>query len=442
MPYRSATWILEPDIAEMKHLSVEEIRRLLPEVEALRPLLDEVAAAARPDAERRWAGSGELGTVGERLVDPEEVDELIPGVLERMREHLATLYDSAARAIHALADDDPRAALDALLAGAEAEWAMGHLRQAEAFIEAALGQATRLPDRRVALPALITGARIARAAGRWETAEARYLKVLALARDAEDAQHAATAAVGAGNVAVDRGLWELARMRYDEAEPWVRRLGPEAPEGWHLELNRSIVAREEGRLLEAGEHWERAKERAEEASTGEEVEGEVRAILSNARGQILQARGLDQDAEVAFRHALEAARRPDAQVTIGVNLAEVLLEKGRTLEAGQMARDAEELALTAHVTPRLPEVYRVLGRVAAARGHADAFVFFERALEVIREQGLPDFERARTLEVYGRYDQQRGEPDTGRARLQEAARILGRLGCRTALDRVQALMNE
>ncbi len=421
----------------MKSLSVEEIRRLLPDVEELRPLLEEVAAAARPDVERRWTASGELGTVGERRVRPEQVDGFIPEVLERVRKRTAALYGSTAEAVHALAADDPQGALDALVAGAETQASMGNPGGAEAFIEAALRQIDALPDRSSALPALLSGARLARAAGRWETAERRYLKALTLARNADDVQQAATAAVGAGNVAVDRGLWELARSRYDEAEAWIGRLEPEAPERWHLELNRSIVAREEDRLLEAEGHWERAKELA-----GREMEDAVRAILSNARGQILHARGLDEDAEVAFRHALDAARHPDARVTIAVNLAEVLLERGRALEAGEVAREAEELALTARVIPRLPEVYRILGRVAAARKHADAFVFFERALDVIREERLPDVDRARTLEAYGRYDKDRSEVRTGRARLREAAQILGRLGCRGAQNRVQALINE
>jgi len=425
----------------MKSLSVEEIRRLLPDVEELRPLLEEVDAAARPDAERRWTASGELGTVGERLVRPDQVDGLIPEVIERIRERTAALYGSAAQAIHALADDDRQGALDALVHGAEAQASMGHPGVAEALIAAALRQIDAVPDRSSALPALLSGARLARAVGRWQAAESRYLKALTLARDADDVQQAATAAVGAGNVAVDRGLWALARSRYDEAETWVRRLGSEAPESWHLELNRSIVAREEDRLLEAEEHWKRAKELATGLSD-REMDGPTRAILSNARGQILHARGLDEEAEVAFKHALDAARHPDARVTIAVNLAEVLLERGRALEAGEVARDAEELALGARVIPRLPEVYRILGRVAAARGHADAFVLFERALDVIRGQRLPDVERARTLEAYGRYDKDRGEVQTGRARLREAAQILGRLGCRGAQSRVQALINE
>jgi tetratricopeptide (TPR) repeat protein len=420
----------------MKPLSIDQIRRLLPDVEELRPLTDGLLGRSSPDAERRWAGSGELATVGERLVSLEELETMIPSILEGVHEHLSRLYGAVAEALRALAANDHESALPALLAAAAIERDAGRLLEAEAFLDAALALSARLRDGRAALPALLEGARVARAIGRWEDAEARYGKAASLAEDAEDWAAAATARVGAGNLAVDRGRWEVARRRYDEADRVVRMLPRGSPQEWHLALNRSIVAREEGRIADAEALLAHA-----EAALGESSRREGRAILSNARGQLLRVRGRDEEAEFAFRRALDAADSPDARVTIAVNLADTLVATGHVLEAGETAREAEELALRARVVPRLPEVYAALGRVAAARGHADAFVFFERALEVIRERRLPEIERARALDAYGVYDLERKEEESGRARLEEAARIYDELGCRTALEAVRARLD-
>jgi tetratricopeptide (TPR) repeat protein len=206
------------------------------------------------------------------------------------------------------------------------------------------------------------------------------------------------------------------------------------------------VARELGRLQEAEAELERARAAALPSGRGGGDRGAehrgadaggAEAILENARGQILLARSQPSDAEAAFRRALADAVDPDAVVTVSGNLAEALLAQGRVLETGQVLRRAEETALTRSVVPRLPEIYTLAARVAAARGHADAFVLFERALQIVASEQLPDFERARVLEAYGRYDLDRGEGPSGRARLDEARRIYETLGAEAALERLR-----
>lgn len=421
----------------MKSLSLDEIRTLLPDVEELRPLMDRLLREAAPDDGRRWAASGELGTLGQRLVEPGALETAIPAALDDVRRHLSRVYESVASAIQALARSDPEGALEALLAAAATEREAGRTPEAEAFLAAALDLGPRLEDGRILAPALVAGARIARSLGRWELAESRYRRAASIARDAGDPELTATAAIGAGNLAVDRGRWTLARRRYDEAEAHLASLPAGAPEHWHLALNRSIVAREEGRLDEADTFLGRA----EEAADGDGSGADALAIIQNQRGQILRDRGRHEEAELAFRAALAQATGVDARVAIGVNLADALVRLGSTLEAGEVARRAEEIALSKGVVARLPDVYRVLGDVASSRGHADAFVFFERALAVVREHRLPEIERARALEAYGRHDRGRGEEEVGRARLREAAEIYETLGHETALQRVRATMD-
>lgn len=416
-------------------LSIDELKRLLPETEETVPLLEEAVKLARPKEGRQWAGSGELGTLGSRQVEPSQVREAIPSVLKSLKRHLSAVYACIGRVLDARQAEDPAGVVRALLDGAELEVSIGRFAQADRFVAAALNTGEDAADGRVRLPALLAAARLARRAGRGETAESRYAEARSLAAAAEDVALAATASIGLGNLAVDRGAWSEAVARYDEAERWVGRLPKGTPERWHLALNRSIVAREEGRIRDAEAFLAAAADHL-----GEDPEADGRAILSNAQGQLLRAQTRDDEAEVAFRHALDHADSADALVTIRVNLAETLLSLGRSLEAGEIAREAEQLALTQRVVPRLPEVYRVLGRIASARGHADAFVFFERSLEIIAERELPAFERAMTLEAYGRYDLSRKELDSGRARLADSARVYEAIGYTPAAQRVRAVL--
>jgi tetratricopeptide (TPR) repeat protein len=229
-------------------------------------------------------------------------------------------------------------------------------------------------------------------------------------------------------VAVDRGRWA-------EAEEWYLRalelldgggpdgLSPEAarPLRWRLFQNLGITARERG-VLDESDRWYR---RAEEESMGL---GDPAATVEveNGRGQLELARGRPRAAEVRFRAALEALTTPRAdavRVAVRANLGEALLRQGRALEAGVVAREAEAEAIQGRHLGRLPEVYRLLGRVARARGEAEAFVFVERALELVREAGLPPFEEALSLLAYAELREEQGEMDMARE-AREGARVI------------------
>ncbi|MEX2529613.1 MAG: hypothetical protein WD960_02485 [Gemmatimonadota bacterium] len=419
----------------MKRLSIDQISGVLPAMEELRPFLDQVLLVSEPDLERHWAGSGELGTVGGRFVDSEKLGEVLDEALAEHRRRIESLYGSVGAALRAMAEEDRAGAAAALLQAGEREWRSGRPRWAEALAEAAARVGASLPDQATVFSAQLMVARTARLLGDRRTARLRYETAARIAEQTGNRSGAATAHVGLGNLAVDRGLWADALRHYEEAES---RVDPAAANGhgWQIALNRSIVAREEGRLDDCEALLSNARrlipERAEH--------GGSQAILDNAEGQLLRARGRLKEAEVAFRRALEATDDPEGHVTIAVNLAEVLLALGAEMEAGKYARQAELQALEAGVVRRLPEVYRVLGRVAAARGHADAFVFHERALEIIRERSLPQVELALVQEAYGELDHARGETETGIARLEEAMGIFENLGFATARARVTELL--
>lgn len=407
-------------------LRLDDLRDLLPTGEDLAPLLDEVAGTAVPDPDRRWAGSGELETLGRRLVHPDELEARIPRLVEAARIRAEALYTGVSGAIRALAEGDPERAARHLLEVAGQEESIGRMASAHRYAMAAHRLVRGLRDRTMSTLALRRAARAARGEGLLDQAASLYEQAWSQARDSGDRDGGVISAIGRGNVSVDRGLWAEGRHWYEEA---ARMLGPgdEArPERWHIHQNLGIVRREMGDLEGCAEELERA------GALARLLEDPVAEIeVNHGWGQLLAARGDRTGAIGRFRSALAAARALEdarARTTVAVNLAEVLQEEGRLLEAWDAAREAESAALSGRVPTRLPEVYRLLGRLSQEGGTDHAFVFFERALAIIEERGLPAYERALTLEAYGDSRMRSGEEQAARGLYDEALRIYGELG--------------
>jgi tetratricopeptide (TPR) repeat protein len=400
----------------MKPLKLDEVRKVLPNLEELRPVMDLLVARSSPDPGRAWAASGSLGTVGERLVAADALAGTAEELAAEEHDHLKGIYVAVSRAIASLGEGDGLAAAEAFLVAAAQEEQRDRPERAAAYAAAAHRVARDERDQRVASVALRRWARADRARGRLEEARLRYEEAHGIARDMFDAQGAAEAAIGAGNVLEQQGDWT-------ESEAWYRRAldslsqGVEpGPERWHAQLNIHIALRSRGALDESLPWLRRAEETA--ATLGDES---AEPFLQNAWGQLYLWSGSFREAEEHLRRALTRAPGAVASATIRLNLAEALLAQGRTLEAAEEAREAERATLRAGGVVKLPEVYRLLGRIATRESNQDAFVLFERALEIVRDRGLPDFEEALTLQAYAEAEAYRGEEDTAR-RLHEAAK--------------------
>jgi hypothetical protein len=307
---------------------------------------------------------------------------------------------------------------------AEGEESRDRPGQAEHYARAAWELSRDQRDRSVTSLALRRWARAARARGDLTTALARYREAGEIARAITDHTGAAEAAIGAGNVLEDQGLWGDAESCYREAlDQLERRGGAETAEKWHALLNLHIVLRSRGLLEDSIPPLESAAALAERL--GDTSAG---VFLGNARGQLSMAGRRFDEAEAHFRAALEGECSTGARITVTLNLAEALLARGLLLEAADTAREAERMALAVSQTPALPEVYRMLGRIASASGHADAFVLFERALELIHAHGLPRIELARTLQAYAEAEAARGEQDAARDLHRQAEDMYAELG--------------
>ncbi len=408
-------------------LRLEGIFALLPASEGLRPLFDHLLGSSRPDPDRRWTVGGELGTAGARLVEVEGLGGVVTDLVRAQTERAERRLRSAVAVLTAAAAGDGEGVVDALLEEAQALEGEGAMEEARDWAESAVREGMSRGSPRTG-EALRRAGRCARGMGDLEAARSLYeeahLRSLDLGRPAD----AVIAATGRGNVAVDQGRWA-------EAENWYRQglsLVPDEDRGlrWRLFQNLGITHRERGDFGEAGEWYRRA---AAEAAT----EGDPAATVEveNGWGQLELARGAPRAAELRFRRALaalEAAGGGEGRVAVRVNLGEALLRQGRTLEAGEMGREAEAEALRSGFLRRLPEIYRLLAQVAHVRGEPEAFVFLDRALALVRERRLPPYEEALTLDALAGLREAGGEVEAAADARQLAEEILRRLGIRRA----------
>jgi tetratricopeptide (TPR) repeat protein len=406
----------------------------LPGVPELRSFIDLLVMRSVADPGRRWSGSGELGTVGDRLVEPSGLEEVTAQLEQEEAERLSRLFRRAGRIVEAVGRRDWDDVVGVLLEQGLADEALGRGKEAEAWFLAA-HRTAKERGLVTSAKALRLAARAARQLGHLELAAERYEESWREAEAIGLEEDATVAAIGRGNVDVDRGAWSGAKSWYDRALLRIGQEGPPRRERWQIMQNLSIVARESGNLNEARSALERAQKEG-----GDMNDPDALVEVENGWGQLLLAEGDPRGAELHFLEALQSARTPTARLAVTVNLGEALLLQGRSLEAGEKAREAEAEALSGAVTHRLPEVYRLLAKVAHERGEGEAFVLLERALQLIGERGLPDYEAAVTREALGELRLAQGELWLGLNELAHAAEIFERMGAAHSSARVREAM--
>lgn len=406
----------------MNRPTLERIVSLLPEQADLRPFRSLVLSTSVADEERGWTGSASLSTWAARHVDPVRLGARLADVVREEQRHVEHTFTALAAVARAVGDGDPQAAAEGLLGLAATEEGRDRPDLAESYARAACDV---LDHRHSALAALALRrrARALRALGRHPEAERAYSRSSDVASGLGDLRGAAEAAIGAGNTLEDQGRWSEAQAWYERALEHVAPLEAPVPEQWHAQLNLHVVLRSTGALAESRPLLDAAARTAELLGDGGAAQH-----IENARGQLAMAEGDIASAITHFRDAEMATTVAFGAVVIRANLAEALLAAGRTVEAAEAARKAEVAAISAGLHTKLPEVYRVLGRIAASEGNPDALVLFERALDTIRSHGLPELERAITLQTYADAEARVGERETAAALRREADDIYRTLG--------------
>lgn len=407
----------------MTRLTFDDVRRSLPHLDELRPVLDHLLTRSAPDADRKWSGSGELGTAGTRLVDARGAAETSASLAEREHQHLASVYRAVTESVQHLDRGDHTAAALALLRVASIEEQRDRPGRAEAYAEAAHRAARSGPDQSTTGLALRRWGRAARAQGKLAEAEEHYASGYEIARAVGDLRGGAEAAIGAGNVLQEQGRWVESEAWYRRALSTLDELAEPAEQRWHALLNLHVVLRSRGETEASISSLEEAERVAQ--ALGDES---ATQFIENARGQLHMARDAFDLGERNFRAALESSTGAQASVTIRLNLAECLLALDRSLDAAEEAREAEREALVAGLVTKLPEVYRLLGRIASAQANPDAFVLFERALEIVESRGLPKLEKALTLQAYATAEARSGDPEAANQLLELAADLYREVG--------------
>lgn len=419
------------DPAPSPPLRVADVLGVLPDMVELRPFLDLLMTRSVADPTRRWSGSGELGTVGDRVVDPEDVATATVELAKRESERIVAVLRDAACLVEQASRSEWQEVVDTMIELGRRDEGHGKAGAAEKWYLAAHRISRDRGFAGTPTP-LRLAARAARTLSSLEQAAERYEAAWSQAGELGRMGDRITAAIGRGNVDVDRGIWDGAERWYGRALADLGEEGPARPERWQVLHNLAIVRRRGGDLEGARRYLERAAREGARAP-----DRDVEEKVENGWGQLLMEEGDFRGAQLHFERALEVSDSAGARVAILSNLGESLLKQGRTLEAAERARQAEATALAGSVTSRLPEVYRLLGSVSLDRGEDDGFVFLEEALRIIRERGLPPYEEARTRESYGDLRLTSGDVGRGLGELGAAATIYRSIGMLDAARRLE-----
>jgi tetratricopeptide (TPR) repeat protein len=412
------------------HLLVERALALVPDYEDFLPLSDALIGASRVDADKQWARSGAYATVGKRVVDPAHVEELARVRLERSQQRLREMFDLVLGAIREQQAGNPATAADMLIRAGEMEETARRLDKAERVYRMALGISRDLREKEPHVLVLRRLGRTARTAGRLDEACTWYEQSCQLAVDALDVEGQVIACQGLGNVCHDRGERDRARRWWEQGLQLAAGLDQPALD-WPLYINLSALFMLEGDLAESERLLERARERMEQSGAPD-----ARMYWLNNRGLLLLEHGDHAAAEGVFREALDGAEG-HWELTMRVNLGEALRGQARLLEAEDEARRAEEVAIVHRLVPDLIDVYSLLGSIARDRCDEEGFVFYEQALRVCHERGMPRKTEAAILHGYGQLHCACDRPEEGRGYLEAAREVYRSLGFAPELARVE-----
>lgn len=415
--------------ATLRPLRVEQVLRLLPDIDALAPLRASVMSTSQVGS-----SAEPYLTVGKRYVESTGLRALMPGAIARFTKHLVELYEAAMEALEAMERSNQPGAAWALLRAGEREEAVGRDGAARAWYEIALSVAEGLRDRRPECEALRRLGRYETLHGSLEGAARLYQRSLALSEAELDSETAALACRGLGEVALARGTFQ-------GAESWYLR-GLQFARDSHvlaalLRVGLAHVACQRGNLQAADD----ALRLAEETFAGT-AHAEGQARVRAARGMLEARYGRPSEALLHFQEALALVRTVDRklrlEMEIRFDLCRLYLDWGRLPDAEDEIRRAEEMAISHNLIRELARVYILIGKVRGLQHDETGFIFFEMAVELSRgNEPSPRTEAEAYLE-YAMFKEALGEHEESPAYLERAREILESLGDGAALLRLTA----
>lgn len=413
-------------------LRVEQALRLLPDVDVLAPLRSFLISTSRTREEEPWHTAEPYSTVGKRRLQPADLRALIPQAIDRVSDHLMTLYEAAVEALQDEQRGDLASAALALVRAGAREERVGRYSQAHQWYTHALGIAEELRDRRPEIAVLRQLARLEITRGHLDESGRAFQRSLVLAEAEMDAAGAAEACQGLGEVA-------LAQLQWQGADAWLVR-GLKHASG-HEQLTARLtlawgeLARRRGEYQTAADRLQIARRSFEAAG---DQEGAVRAI--HAQGTLAASRGTPEEAFTLYRQALDkVSHLPDhatLEMAIRLSLCRSQVESDKPRLAEDEIRRAEELAIANNLSRPLARLYVIMGQLRGQQGDENGFVFFEKALELCA--GLEPAPRleAEVYVDYARFRLHLDDRESARAYLERAREIFDLLDDPNALKQV------
>ncbi len=405
-------------------LRVEQALRLLPDVDALMPLRAYLISSSRARA-----SAEPHRTVGKRYVQPDDLRELVPEALARVREHLEVLYQLAVQALEAEQRDDLPGAVRALLEAGGREERVGRDKQARAWYDHALRVAEGLRERRPEIEA---------ARGNLDAGARFYQRSYYLAEAENDQVSAALACYGLGEILMAQGRWQGAESQFTRG---LRFAEADIPLQGNLLLGSGEVARRRAQLETAADRITRARQLFERLSDGE---GIVRSL--NAWGLLEKDRTHNDEALASFRDGLarlhELGDHPRLEMAIRLNLCELYVDWNRLPDAEDEVRKAEEAAIANNYTRHLAQLYVIMGRVRGLQNDETGFVFFEKAIELAQGAEPAPRQEAEIYRAYAQFRNRLGDRDEATAYLERARELLESVGDGTRLAKVDEELSE
>lgn len=406
-------------------IPLEELLRLVPDLEDLDDLRNALTTVAAPDPAWAWSRSRSLATVDKRIVAAEGIETSLEQSEARLHGLVSSLFLSLRDVFRAYFEGDSQAAATRLIEIGERLESGGRLRDARRLYQNALELTLPLPDKEAQVLALRRIGRVAFSLGELHDAWLHYRRSADLARDVGAVRSEVTALTGCGNVLLMQGRWPETADCYRGA---LERL-ESAGQGESLRLERAQLFNNLGMigtLLEALDEAEEWFRRAMEEWSVIDSPVDL-AICHFNQGHLRERQNRFEAARQAYGRALECPVPSALRATFAIDLAECFLKEGEMAEAEHWGRVAEEHAIAARSPYHLGHMYRGLGNISRERGDADGFVFFEKALQIARERGFRPME-AEALVDYALLRARMGEEEEAVSYLERAREICSELG--------------
>jgi tetratricopeptide (TPR) repeat protein len=418
--------------------TVEDLLRLLPGLEELEELRLAIVGAAELDPAKRWESSSAVSTIDKRVVPAERIEAVIDEAKTALHGYVDSLFAGLRPVLGAVGSGNGDAAARHLIGLGERLEATGRLRKARQCFDVALTLALPLPDKALQILALRRIARVAQTLGELQEALDYYRRSAGLARDAQELGGEVIALTGWGNVLAVQGRWEEAERQYRAALARLESGGAEEAlrlQRGQLFNNLGMITTHLRRLPEAEAWFDRALELWTLAAPPTDL-----AICYHNLGLLREQQGERDEARRIYEQALALDIPAALRAAIAIEIADLHLKENRVRQAERWGRVAEQHAIAARSPYYLGEMYRGLGNIARAQG-TDAFIFYEKALEIAQQKEYLLLE-AQTLMEYALFRTQNGGAEEAVSYLERAGEIFGSLNAVHEEQRARRLREE